>query len=55
MLGMAGVKSELAAMYTASAELPLAQMRDRLSRRLDEIRGNSPVTDDRTFLLARRM
>jgi serine phosphatase RsbU (regulator of sigma subunit) len=55
MLGLAGVKTLIGALHSAHAELPLAQLRDKLSQRLDEIRGSSPVTDDRTFLLARRL
>jgi hypothetical protein len=49
------VRSQLGALYSANADLPLSKLRDKLSRRLDEIRGLSPVTDDRTFLLARRL
>ena len=55
MLGIAGVKMRIGELYAANAELPLAQLRDKLSSQLDEIRGPSPATDDRTFLLARRL
>jgi serine phosphatase RsbU (regulator of sigma subunit) len=55
MLGLQGVKSRLGELYSANSSAPLAQLRDRLSQKLDEIRGSSPVTDDRTFLLARRL
>jgi serine phosphatase RsbU (regulator of sigma subunit) len=55
MLGVQGVKSRLGELYSADSAAPLAQLRDRLSQKLDEIRGPSPATDDRTFLLARRM
>jgi serine phosphatase RsbU (regulator of sigma subunit) len=55
MLGIGGVKSSLGQLYSANSGLSLAQLRDRLSQKLDDIRGPSPVTDDRTFLLARRL
>jgi hypothetical protein len=55
MLGVQGVKSRLGELYSANSSAPLAQLRDRLSQKLDEIRGPSPATDDRTFLLARRL
>jgi serine phosphatase RsbU (regulator of sigma subunit)/pSer/pThr/pTyr-binding forkhead associated (FHA) protein len=55
MLGVQGVKSRLGELYSANSGAPLAQLRDRLSQKLDEIRGPSPATDDRTFLLARRL
>lgn len=55
MLGMPGVRTEARELYEKNADLPLSILRDKLSSRLDEIRGASPVTDDRTFLLARRV
>ncbi len=55
MLSVAGVKSQVAALYAADPDLPLAALRDKLSQTLDQIRRDSPVTDDRTFLLARRL
>lgn len=55
MLRVAGVKSHITALYAADPDLPLAALRDKLSQTLDQIRGASPVTDDRTFLLARRL
>jgi sigma-B regulation protein RsbU (phosphoserine phosphatase) len=55
MLGIAGVKMRIGELYSTNAGLPLAQLRDKLSDQLDEIRGESPATDDRTFLLARRL
>ncbi|HEX4054464.1 MAG TPA: SpoIIE family protein phosphatase [Tepidisphaeraceae bacterium] len=55
MLYVAGVKSHIAALYAAHADLPLDALRDKLSQTLDQIRGASPITDDRTFLLARRL
>jgi len=55
MLGVQGVKSRLGELYSANSSAPLAQLRDRFTQKLDEIRGPSPATDDRTFLLARRL
>jgi phosphoserine phosphatase RsbU/P len=55
MLGLAGVQSQIGALYAANADIPLSQLRDELSEHLDTLRGGSPVTDDRTFLLARRL
>lgn len=55
MLGMAGVRAQIGQLYASSADIPLSQLRDKLSHHLDEIRAGSPVTDDRTFLLARRL
>jgi serine phosphatase RsbU (regulator of sigma subunit) len=55
MLGIAGVRSRVGGLYCENAEIPLAQLRDKLSSQLDEIRGPLPATDDRTFLLARRL
>jgi serine phosphatase RsbU (regulator of sigma subunit) len=55
MLGIAGVKSLLGELYAAGNSLSLVELRDTLSTRLDQLRGQSPITDDRTFLLARRI
>jgi phosphoserine phosphatase RsbU/P len=55
MLNVEGVKSHVAALYAADPDVPLSDLSDKLSRALDQIRGSSPVTDDRTFLLARRL
>jgi phosphoserine phosphatase RsbU/P len=55
MLQIDGVRSHIASLYSAQPGLPLTQLRDHLSERLDQLRGPSPVTDDRTFLLARRL
>jgi hypothetical protein len=54
MLMQEGVRRQLGQLYCGNENLPLGELRDRLTHRLDEIRGASPVTDDRTFLLARR-
>jgi len=56
MLGLEGVESQFASLYAAAgADLPLSQLRNQLSQSLDTLRGSSPVTDDRTFLFARRI
>jgi len=55
MLGVEGVKNQIASLYAANPEIPLSQLRDELTKKLDETRGASPITDDRTFLLARRL
>jgi sigma-B regulation protein RsbU (phosphoserine phosphatase) len=55
MLNVEGVKSQIAALYAANPEISLSQLGEELSQSLDQIRGVSPVTDDRTFLLARRI
>jgi serine phosphatase RsbU (regulator of sigma subunit) len=55
MVGVAGVKSLVGELYAAEHSLSLIQLRDRLSTKLNEVRGQSPATDDRTFLLARRI
>jgi serine phosphatase RsbU (regulator of sigma subunit) len=55
MIGVEGVTALFSELYAADHSLALAELRDRMSRRLDEIRGDSPITDDRTFLLARRI
>lgn len=54
MLGTDEVRDRMAAMYRADARVPLEELSAKLVRTLEEIRGASPVTDDRTFLLARR-
>lgn len=55
MLGVEGVKEQIGSLYGVDPDLPLAQVRDRLTEKLDEIRGAGTITDDRTFLLARRL
>ncbi|HEY1923011.1 MAG TPA: SpoIIE family protein phosphatase [Tepidisphaeraceae bacterium] len=55
MLNVEGVKSHIAKLYAASPQEPLSTLSKQLSQSLDQIRGISPVTDDRTFLLARRL
>jgi serine phosphatase RsbU (regulator of sigma subunit) len=55
MLNVEGVKAQIVSLYAANPKIALAQLRDRLSQTLDKIRGSSPVLDDRTFLLARRI
>jgi sigma-B regulation protein RsbU (phosphoserine phosphatase) len=55
MLGVEGVKTLLAELFSANPQAPLAQLRDELTEKLDEMRGSSPMADDRTFLLARRL
>jgi serine phosphatase RsbU (regulator of sigma subunit) len=54
MLGTDEVRDRMAAMYRADPGAGLEGLSSRLVQTLDEIRGDSPVTDDRTFLLARR-
>ncbi|MGD0540625.1 MAG: SpoIIE family protein phosphatase [Tepidisphaeraceae bacterium] len=55
MLNVEGVKSHIAELYAANPDAPLSHLGEQLSLSLDQIRGVSPVTDDRTFLLARRI
>jgi serine phosphatase RsbU (regulator of sigma subunit) len=55
MLGIDGVKSRISELYAADPEIPLHEMSQRLNAALDEIRGAGAATDDRTFLLARRV
>ncbi len=55
MLNVEGVKSHIAKLYAISPTEPLSKLSKQLSQSLDQIRGVSPVTDDRTFLLARRL
>jgi serine phosphatase RsbU (regulator of sigma subunit) len=55
MLGVEGVKNQIASLYATNPEIPLSQLRDELTKKLNEMRGASPITDDRTFLLARRL
>jgi Stage II sporulation protein E (SpoIIE) len=54
MLGVEGVKEQVSALYAADPHIPLKDLGVRLNRALDEMRGAGPVTDDRSFLLARR-
>jgi phosphoserine phosphatase RsbU/P len=55
MIGVGGVKSLMAELYAAEHSISLVQLRDRISAKLDEVRGASAIVDDRTFLLARRI
>jgi serine phosphatase RsbU (regulator of sigma subunit)/pSer/pThr/pTyr-binding forkhead associated (FHA) protein len=55
MLNVEGVKAQIVSLYAENPGISLAQLRDRLSQTLDKVRGSSPITDDRTFLLARRI
>jgi serine phosphatase RsbU (regulator of sigma subunit) len=54
MLGVEGVKAQVSELYAADPRIPLKDLGQRLNRALDERRGDGPVTDDRSFLLARR-
>jgi serine phosphatase RsbU (regulator of sigma subunit) len=55
MLGIEGVKSRLSTLYAADPQAPLNELSQRLNAALDQIRGTRAATDDRTFLLARRI
>jgi sigma-B regulation protein RsbU (phosphoserine phosphatase) len=55
MIGIDGVKSIIGTLYGGEHSISLPQLRDRISAKLDEVRGSSQITDDRTFLLARRL
>ena len=55
MLGIDGVKSHISDLYAADPGIPLNDLGQKLNAYLDEIRGPRPATDDRTFLLARRV
>jgi sigma-B regulation protein RsbU (phosphoserine phosphatase) len=54
MLGLNGISARLAELYAADPGASLRELSKKLNESLDEIRGASPSTDDRTFLLARR-
>jgi phosphoserine phosphatase RsbU/P len=54
MLGLDGVKSRLSQLYADEPGASLKDLADRLTKTLDEIRGEGTASDDRTFLLARR-
>jgi sigma-B regulation protein RsbU (phosphoserine phosphatase) len=54
MLGLDGISSRISKLYAADPNAPLKQLCEKLNQSLDEIRGNCPSTDDRTFLMARR-
>jgi serine phosphatase RsbU (regulator of sigma subunit) len=55
MLGLDGIKSNVSALYSANPQIPLTDLCNQLNAKLDEIRGASAATDDRSFLLARRV
>jgi phosphoserine phosphatase RsbU/P len=55
MLGLDGIKSRLSQIYSANSQLPLTELCQQLNQTLDEIRGAGAATDDRSFLLARRV
>jgi phosphoserine phosphatase RsbU/P len=54
MLGLDGIKSNVASLYSANPNIPLTDLCNQLNAKLDEIRGAGAATDDRSFLLARR-
>jgi serine phosphatase RsbU (regulator of sigma subunit)/pSer/pThr/pTyr-binding forkhead associated (FHA) protein len=54
MLNIEGVERNVSQLFCESPGLPLKELADRVTKMLDTLRGSSPVTDDRTFILARR-
>ena len=55
MLGIEGVERSVSELFAESPEIPLKELAGQITKMLDELRGSSPVTDDRTFILARRV
>jgi phosphoserine phosphatase RsbU/P len=54
MLNIEGVTSHVSEIFVKGPHAPLKELAEEITRKLDELRGCSPVTDDRTFILARR-